>query len=229
MPVWQRNFDELSFRLVLMMLSTALVTALYWGLSQAESRAIHASWDKLLHASVFFIIWWLGRWSLRLSWVWLSVLVVLGGGAEEIHQIFLDGHMPSLDDWYADIVGVLGAVTIYLFGKGLAALRASVAERDEIVALERRDVAAWGRHALDCRWTFKIWRWNFYIVLLGGKERRALSSQEQALARLSVWVLISGFVMASTAVVVCVLLLVQAALGWHSSKVLMGVLRDLLQ
>lgn len=218
-----------SIRLSRLLISGLLMAGLYWGLNQAESRAIYATWDKVLHASVFFITWWLARWSLSFSWAWVSVLVILAGGVEEIHQIFLDGHVPSLDDWYADIVGVLGAVTIYLLGKGLAALRASVAERDEIVALERRDVAAWGRHALDCRWTFKIWRWNFYIVLLGGKERRALSSQEQALARLSVWVLISGFVMASTAVVVCVLLLVQAALGWHSSKVLMGVLRDLLQ
>ena len=49
------------------------------GLSQAESRAIHASWDKMLHASVFFIIWWLGRWSLRVSWVWVSLWVILGG------------------------------------------------------------------------------------------------------------------------------------------------------
>lgn len=218
-----------SIRLSRLLISGLLMAGLYWGLNQAESRAIYATWDKVLHASVFFITWWLARWSLGFSWAWVSVLVILAGGAEEIHQIFLDGHVPSLDDWYADIVGVLGAVTIYLLGKGLAALRASVAERDEIVVLERRDVAAWGSHALDCRWTFKIWRWNFYIVLLGGKERRALSSQEQALARLSVWVLISGFLMASTAVVVCVLLLVQAALGWHSSKVLMGVLRDLLQ
>ena len=208
-----------------LLISGLLVAALYWGLSQAESRVIYASWDKVLHASVFFIIWWLGRWSLRVSWVWVSLLVILGGGAEEIHQMFQEGRVPSLEDWYADIVGVAGAVTIYLLGTGLAALRASVAERDEIVVPERRDVAAWGRHAVDCRWTFKIWRWEFYVVLLGGRERRALSRSEQAVARLSVWALILGFAMVATAVVVSVVLLVQAALGWHVPAMLQDALR----
>ena len=208
-----------------MLLSLFLGVGLYWGLSQAGSRAIYASWDKVLHASVFFIIWWLGRWSLRVSWVWVSLLVILGGGAEEIHQMFQEGRVPSLEDWYADIVGVAGAVTIYLLGTGLAALRASVAERDEIVVPERRDVAAWGRHAVDCRWTFKIWRWEFYVVLLGGRERRALTPSEQVVARLSVWVLMLGFVVVSSAVVLSVLLLVQAALGWHVPAMLQDALR----
>lgn len=218
---------RLPIRWSALLISGFLVAALYWGLSQAESRTIYASWDKVLHASVFFIIWWLGRWSLRVSWVWISLLVILGGGAEEIHQMFQEGHVPSQEDWYADIVGVAGAVTIYLLGTGLAALRASVAERDEIVSPERRDVAAWGRHAVDCRWTFKIWRWEFYAVLLGGRERRALSRSEQTVARLSVWALIVGFAVVSTAVVVSVVLLVQAALGWHVPAMLQDVLRHL--
>jgi len=219
--------SRLPIRCTPLLISGLLVAALYWGLSQAESRAIYASWDKVLHASVFFIIWCLGRWSLRVSWLWISVLLILGGGAEEIHQMFQEGHVPSLEDWYADIVGVAGAVTIYLLGTGLAALRASVAERDAIVAPERRDVAAWGRHAVDCRWTFKIWRWEFYVVLLGGRERRALSRSEQAVARLSVWALILGFAVVSTAVVVSVVLLVQAALGWHVPAMLQDALRHL--
>ena len=219
---------RLPIHLFALLISGLMVAALYWGLSQAESRAIYASWDKVLHASVFFIIWCLGRWCLRVSWVWISLLVILGGGAEEIHQMFQEGHVPSLEDWYADIVGVAGAVTIYLLGAGLAALRASVAERNEIVAPERRDVAAWGRHAVDCRWTFKIWRWEFYVVLLGGRERRTLSLSEQAVARLSVWVLIFGFAVMSTAVVVSVVLLVQAALGWHVPAMLQDALRHLV-
>ncbi|MEN3372387.1 VanZ family protein [Dechloromonas sp. ZS-1] len=218
---------KLPLRFLPSLISVLLIFGLYWGLSQAESRAIYANWDKVLHASVFFIIWWLGRWSLRVSSVWISVLVILGGGAEEIHQMFQEGHVPSLEDWYADIVGVAGAVTIYLLGTGLAALRASVAERDEIVAPERRDVAAWGRHAVDCRWTFKIWRWEFYVVLLGGRERRALSRSEQTVARLSVWALILGFAVVSTAVLVSVVLLLQAALGWHVPAMLQDALRHL--
>lgn len=175
------------------LISVVLVGLLYWGLDQAESRAIYAAWDKVLHASVFFVIWWLTRWSLRGSWLWIALLAVAGGGAEEIHQFFLEGHVPSLADWYADIVGVGLACVIYLLARLLSVLHDSVAEREARVVPERREVSAWGRHAVDCRWTLKIWRWNFYVVFLGGFERRALSPLEQRVAHLSVWLLIGGF------------------------------------
>jgi hypothetical protein len=38
--------------------------ALFIGLSQSESRSIYQGYDKWLHASVFFLLWWLARLSL---------------------------------------------------------------------------------------------------------------------------------------------------------------------
>jgi len=72
-----------SLRVLPLLLSMLLIASLYWGLSQAESRAIYATWDKVLHAAVFFLIWWLLRWSVRFSWVWVTALVIAGGGAED--------------------------------------------------------------------------------------------------------------------------------------------------
>ena len=211
---------KLPFRTIPLLVSAVVVAGLYWGLNQAESRAIYASWDKVLHASVFFVIWWLTRWSLKGSWVWITLIAVAGGGAEEIHQFFQEGHVPSLEDWYADMVGITLATVIYLLGRMLWALRASVALREGEVVPERREVSTWGRHALDYRWTFKLWRWEFYVVLLGGRERRELVPVEQTIARWSVWALIFGFLLVSTATVLVVLLLIQAALGWQIPAVL---------
>ncbi|UCV13943.1 VanZ family protein [Quatrionicoccus australiensis] len=216
---------KLPFRLVPLFVSAMVVLCLYWGLNQAESRAIYASWDKVLHASVFFVIWWITRWSLRGSWLWITLIAVVGGGAEEIHQFFQEGHVPSLEDWYADIVGVSLAAVIYLLGRLLWLLRASVGEREALVVLERREVSGWRKHALDWRWTFKVWRWGFYLVMLGGRERRALGPAEQTIARWSVWALILGFLLVSTATVLVVLLLIQTALGWQFPSVLDWMVR----
>lgn len=102
------------FRLFPLLLSALLVVALYWVLNLPGVRLFYEAWDKWVHASVFFVIWWLGRWSLRISCLWISLLVVLGGGMEEIHQMFQPGHVASLDDWLADVAGVSVAVLIYV-------------------------------------------------------------------------------------------------------------------
>lgn len=190
----------------------ALVAALYWGLNQAESRAIYASWDKWLHASVFFLIWWLARWSLRFSSLLIALLVIAGGGAEEIHQLWLDGHVADWGDWLADIVGVSLALAIYAVGRGLWLLRASIAEPVASLALAKDGRSA-GNHAVDCRLALKLWRWDFYVVFLAGHNRRALSGREQTFARWAMAVLFFLFFLLSTATVLLVLLLIKSALG----------------
>ena len=127
-----------SFRPWPLLISMMLVMALYYGLNQFDSRAIYASWDKWLHGAVFFLIWWLALWSLRWSALWVSVLVIAAGGAEEIHQLWQEEHMPDLKDWYADAVGVALAAAIYSLGHGLWAMRQSVAERESMPELPLR-------------------------------------------------------------------------------------------
>ena len=215
------NFPKYLYRYLL---SLFFVFLLYLGLNKIESRIIYSDWDKILHAAVFFIIWWLGRWSSQLSWYWITILTVVAGGLEEVHQIFQEGHIASLQDWYADILGVLVSVAIYLSGKGLLALQASIALRDEPALPQLKKNTACSSHTVNCRWTLKIWRWEFYLVILAGRERRALSSRGHFLAQVSVWVLMICFALVTVAIVVVVLLLIQIALGWHSFPIITDVL-----
>ncbi len=192
-----------------------VMAGLYWGLNQAEARAIYARWDKLLHAAVFFLIWWLMRWSLpgQVSWLWVSLICIIGGAAEEVHQAFSPQHTADWRDVLANIFGVSLAAMIYVIGRLLWLLRASVNERHAAPAVARDEVSQWRVHPLDLRWTFRFWRWEAYVVIVGGHERRALSPQEQNLARWSTWFLIFVFLIASTAISAAVLMVIKTALG----------------
>lgn len=210
---------KLPFRPLPLLISGVLMAALYWGLSQADSRAIYAGWDKLLHAAVFFLAWWLLRWCLRGSWFWISLLAVLAGGTEEIHQLFVAGHQADWGDWYADIAGVALALAIYGAGRLLWLLRESVADarasrrtagEGEATAIAPQSV---GHHAVDWRLSLKLWRWEYYLVLLAGHERRALSRREQEIARWTVGLLIVAFLAVSAAAGLLVLYLIKLALG----------------
>lgn len=203
-------------RLWILLPSLALMAFLYWGLSQAESRAIYAGWDKLLHAAVFFLVWWLLRWSLPWSWITISVLLVLAGAAEEGLQLFKPGHQADWLDWAADVAGVVLAAGIYVVGRLLLLLRESVQAREAQPApvADPQAVATWGKHPLDWRLSLRLWRWQVYLVVLGGHERRELSPREQDVARWSVWFLLFVFAVSATAVGVVVVWLIKTALGW---------------
>lgn len=211
-----------------LLFSLALLTVLYWGLSQADSRAIYAGWDKALHAAVFFVAWWLMRWSLTMSWFWLTLIAVLLGGVEEIHQYFTPGRQADWGDWLADAVGVGIALAIYAVGRLLWLLRESVEDERGDTPLEAHadgqakavdaapgptNARVAGQHAVDWRWSLKFWRWEYYVVLLAGHERRSLSRREQEIARWSVGFLILVFLVVSTVVGGIMLYLIKLALG----------------
>lgn len=92
------------------LLAVALLVGLYVGLNQPESRAIYAAWDKLLHATVFYLAWWLLRALTPLHGRPLAALLALAGGLEEVHQFFLPGHQADWRDWLADIAGLIAAL-----------------------------------------------------------------------------------------------------------------------
>lgn len=65
-----------------------------------------APWDKLAHIIAYGTIGILAGLAFPNSrWPWIVGLVVLIGGADEIHQIFLPGRHAGFDDWAADWVG----------------------------------------------------------------------------------------------------------------------------
>ena len=206
------NLQASPFRTIPLFVSAILIASLYWGLSQAESRAIYASWDKVLHAAVFFLIWWLLRWSVRFSWVWITLIAVACGGAEEIHQLWQVGHVADWGDWLADIAGVTVALTIYAIGRLLWLLQESVAEpsaSEESFSQARGQ----GSHDVDWRFTLRVWRWEYYFVMLAGHNRRALSAKEQIVARWGVVFLIGVFVIAGGAVGLVAMYAIKVALG----------------
>lgn len=70
-----------------------------------------APWDKLAHASFFFIFTFLLARYVSLPIVLVIALAMLFGAADEIHQSFLPGRVAGWDDWLADVAGaMLGAV-----------------------------------------------------------------------------------------------------------------------
>lgn len=192
-----------------------LISFLYWGLSQAESRAIYASWDKVLHAAVFFQIWWLMRWSVRVSWVWITLLAVVGGGAEEIHQLWEIGHVASWGDWLADMAGISMALVLYLIGRLLWLLHQSISVREASGGSggSGGETRNWGKHDLDLRWTLSLWRWKYYFVLLAGHDRRELSVREQTVARWGLVFVSVTFLLLGAAIGLVVVYTIKVALG----------------
>jgi hypothetical protein len=71
----------------------------------------------------------------------------------------------------------------------------------------------WGAHALDARWTLKWWRWQYYFVLLAGRNRRVLTDREQTIQRLAMATFLGVFLTFSALVGILVLYLIKSALG----------------
>ena len=77
-----------------------------------------APWDKLAHASFFFIFAFLLSRYVSLPIVSVIVLAMLVGAADEIHQSFLPGRVAGWDDWLADVVGAaMGLICVFLLGR----------------------------------------------------------------------------------------------------------------
>lgn len=166
---------KLPFRPLPLLLVFLVMGALHWGLSQADSRAIYGNWDKALHAAVFFVAWWLMRWSLRGSWLLIALLAALGGGAEEVRQMFIQGHQADWWDWWADVIGVALAVAMYGMGRWLWLLRGNVED-----AWAGSDVQAQGApaneiglYAFNRFLSLDSWRW---LILVIGLSFLALSA-----------------------------------------------------
>ncbi|WP_234086650.1 hypothetical protein [Azonexus sp. R2A61] len=72
---------------------------------------------------------------------------------------------------------------------------------------------AWGVHAVDLRWTLKIWRWHYYFVVLAGRNRRELSRREREIARVAMVLSLAIFLVFSALLGLLMLYLVKSAFG----------------
>jgi hypothetical protein len=101
----------------------------------------------------------------------------------------------------------------------LDSMEPSVAEsftEEQLSALRRVvQVRGWHGHSVDFRPTliFPVLPWSFYMVLLFGRNRRALSSSEQFVAGIMFLVLLSLMGLTAIGFVFIVLYLIKSALG----------------
>ncbi|WP_462379730.1 3-phosphoshikimate 1-carboxyvinyltransferase [Pseudomonas sp. Marseille-QA0892] len=71
----------------------------------------------------------------------------------------------------------------------------------------------WGRHSLDLRGTFSLWRSRYYFVILFGRNRRDLSRLERRLSLLGKAAAVTAFLVFCMAVGLVGLYLIKSALG----------------
>jgi len=92
-------------------------------------------------------------------------------------------------------------------------LRASFSDSQLLGLKQALDTQNRSAHTLDLRRTFSFWRWNFYLVLLFGQERRELSRRSQKIERMAMLAATFMFVTISTLFGLLFLYLVKSAMG----------------
>ena len=100
-----------------------------------------------------------------------------------------------------------------LLAKVPADMRGSFSDEQLLALKVALGGRTWGTHALDLRFTLKWWRWQYYFVLLAGRNRRVLTDRERRIQRISMALVLAVFLLVSTVVGVLVLYLVKSALG----------------
>lgn len=90
-----------------------MLAALFIGGAQHGVGSIFlAPWDKLAHLLFFcgFTLFLYRGFSFKLTTI--SVIALLVGLLDELHQIYLPERVSSVGDWLADAVGVAVAISI---------------------------------------------------------------------------------------------------------------------
>ena len=100
-------------RAVAALLAVVFLFALFVGGAQPEAAGlIAAPWDKLVHAVAFCVLTLLFIHGFALPWGYAAGAALLTGLADEWHQRFLSGRTASVEDWLADLAGVLLAAAL---------------------------------------------------------------------------------------------------------------------
>ena len=95
-----------------------MMASLFIGGSQPQAVGLfNPPWDKLAHATFFFIFAFVLKRLVGLPTALVITLALLAGAADEFHQSFLPGRVAGLDDWLADAVGASLALIRFKFGK----------------------------------------------------------------------------------------------------------------
>jgi VanZ family protein len=89
------------------------------GEAPGAGQLFPAPWDKVVHFLTFGAITVLAGMAFPTRPLpFILLMAVMLGATDEIHQMFIEGRQPGLDDLFADFVGGLCALPIaYLFRK----------------------------------------------------------------------------------------------------------------
>lgn len=81
------------------------------GEAPGAGQLFPAPWDKVVHFLTFGGIAVLAALSFPTRPLWMILFMVVAlGGADEFHQMFIEGRQPGLDDLFADALGALCAL-----------------------------------------------------------------------------------------------------------------------
>ncbi|HEB72875.1 MAG TPA: 3-phosphoshikimate 1-carboxyvinyltransferase [Nitrospirae bacterium] len=85
---------------------------------------------------------------------------------------------------------------------------------DQLLALKMAlSGRKWGTHAVDIRRSIGFWRWRYYLVLVAGKERRAITDRQQRAVRFTLAVFITIFFSFSTLMGLGIAYIIKSSLG----------------
>ncbi len=97
-------------RVAVFSLLMVLVALLFWCQHLLLLPMVPAPYDKLVHASVYGLALAVAGWALRPTFWHCLALALLGmavGAGQEWHQSLLPGRVASVEDWLADLAGLL--------------------------------------------------------------------------------------------------------------------------
>lgn len=94
-----------------------LLAALFIGGHQpASGRLFPPPWDKAVHFAFYGILTTIAGLAFpKIRILLLGLMIIAIGGIDEIHQIFVPGRQPGLDDLAADALGCLPALLLVIW------------------------------------------------------------------------------------------------------------------
>lgn len=94
---------------------TALLLAAAYAVAMWQPvRHLYTDVDKLAHGVVFAGVYTALAWALRWRPWSVCVLALAMGAGVELHQYFLPGFTASVDDWFADALGIAFAFSAHI-------------------------------------------------------------------------------------------------------------------
>lgn len=106
-PINPKRLELLALACLLVLLAALFIG----GHQPASGKLFPAPWDKLAHFTFYSLLTiFAGIAFPRIRLPLIGLIIIMVGGADEIHQMFVPGRHPGLDDLAADVIGCFPAL-----------------------------------------------------------------------------------------------------------------------